>query len=223
VGTTQVPRRAEVTKLLEEYRDELEQMGVLSLALFGSVARDEAGPDSDVDLLVEIRRPMGLFEFVGIQQRLEQILGRPVDLATRESLKPRLRDRILRAAQPDEWIGSHSDMSNRDWRVYIDDMLEAIEKIQQYLSGMSYQEFIDDRRTVDAVTMNVAILGEATGRVPTEVKDRYPQIPWRLMRDMRNVMIHGYRELDLQTVWDTSRNNLPPLVPLLREMLEREP
>ena len=75
-------------------------MGVKSLALFGSVARGEAGPDSDVDLLIEIVRPMGFFRFFAIQERIEQILGRSVDLVTPESLKSRLRERVLREAVP---------------------------------------------------------------------------------------------------------------------------
>lgn len=93
-------RRDEAVKLLAEHRDELAELGVTSLALFGSVARDEARPDSDVDLLVEVRRPMGLFEFIGIKQRLEEIFGRSVDLIMRTALKPRLRDGALREAIP---------------------------------------------------------------------------------------------------------------------------
>lgn len=88
-------RRDEALKLLAEHREELAELGVTSLALFGSVARDEARPDSDVDLLVEVRRPMGLFELGGIQVRLEEILGRRVDLVTLRGLKPRYRERIV--------------------------------------------------------------------------------------------------------------------------------
>ena len=93
-------KRSEVLRLLAEHRDELTGMGVKSLAVFGSVARGEAGPDSDVDLLIEIVRPMGFFGFFAIQELIEQILGRPVDLVTPESLKPGLRDRVLRGAVP---------------------------------------------------------------------------------------------------------------------------
>jgi predicted nucleotidyltransferase len=88
-------RRDEALRLLTEHRAELEGMGVTSLALFGSVARDEAGPDSDVDILVEIRRPMGLFGFAAIHLRLEEIFGRRVDLVTEESMRPRYYERIV--------------------------------------------------------------------------------------------------------------------------------
>lgn len=89
-------RRAEALAILQAHREELRQRHVKSLALFGSVARDEAGPNSDVDLLVEFDgTPVGLFAYSALQRYLTELLGRPVDLVTRTGLKPRLRDRIL--------------------------------------------------------------------------------------------------------------------------------
>jgi uncharacterized protein len=88
--------RDDVLAILRAHQDELRRRHVKSLALFGSVARDEAGPDSDVDLLVEFDgSPVGLFAYAALQRRLEELLGRRVDLATRRGLKPRLRERIL--------------------------------------------------------------------------------------------------------------------------------
>jgi uncharacterized protein len=85
-------------RCLAEARPELGAMGVRSLDLFGSVARGEASPDSDVDLLVEFDRPIGLFHFFRVQHRLEEILGTRVDLVMRDAVKPQLRDRILAEA-----------------------------------------------------------------------------------------------------------------------------
>ena len=87
-------RRAEALRLLAEHRDELRAMGAGSLSLFGSVARDEAGPDSDIDVLVELNRPIGLFQLGAIRLRLEEIFGCKVDLATEGGMKPRYRERI---------------------------------------------------------------------------------------------------------------------------------
>ena len=87
--------REEITRILAAHRKELEALGVRSLALFGSVVRGEAKPDSDVDILVEFSKPVGLFEFIRLKHRLEEILGRSVDLVTRAALKPQLRNRIL--------------------------------------------------------------------------------------------------------------------------------
>jgi hypothetical protein len=91
-------KRAQVLRILAGHREELAGMGVASLEIFGSVARDQAGRDSDVDLLVEFNRPIGLFEFVDVQERLEKILGAKVDLGMHGGLKPRMRERVLREA-----------------------------------------------------------------------------------------------------------------------------
>lgn len=94
----QTVKRDQVLQRLAEARAELAGLGVRSLDLFGSVARGEAGPDSDVDLLVEFDKPIGLFHFVRVQQRLEAILGCRVDLVMREAVKRQLRDRIFAEA-----------------------------------------------------------------------------------------------------------------------------
>jgi predicted nucleotidyltransferase len=91
-------RRDEALAILATHRHELEQFGVETLAVFGSVARDEAGPDSDVDVLVEFNRPIGLFEYVRLRDRLAELMGRPVDLVTPDALRPGMRDRVLEEA-----------------------------------------------------------------------------------------------------------------------------
>jgi predicted nucleotidyltransferase len=87
--------RDEILSRLASHADELRAMGVISLGLFGSVARGEERPDSDVDLLVEIRRPAGYLALGRVQLRLEEILGRPVDLVPLKALKPELAEGIL--------------------------------------------------------------------------------------------------------------------------------
>ncbi len=89
-------KREKVLQLLSARANELqEQFGVKSLSLFGSVARDEATEVSDVDLLVEFDRPTGYFGLIALQEHLEGLLGCKVDIGTRNSLKPRLRTRVL--------------------------------------------------------------------------------------------------------------------------------
>ncbi len=88
-------KRDRAMAILNERLDELrEQFGVRHLSLFGSVARDEAGPDSDVDVLVEFDRPTGLFGLFRLQDHLAELLGCSVDLGTADGLKPRMRDRV---------------------------------------------------------------------------------------------------------------------------------
>jgi predicted nucleotidyltransferase len=88
-------RREDIFKVLRDSRSLLEAFGVARLCLFGSFARDEGRHDSDVDLLVEFTRPIGLFQFVRLQQQLTDRIGRRVELVTPGALKPQLRDRIL--------------------------------------------------------------------------------------------------------------------------------
>lgn len=91
-------RREDILKALHDSRPLLDTFGVARLSLFGSFARDEGRADSDVDLLVEFDRPIGLFEFVRLQRQLGEVVGHPVDLVTQAALKPQLRDRILHEA-----------------------------------------------------------------------------------------------------------------------------
>ena len=91
-------KRDGVLRILAANREKLGRFSVKSIALFGSVARGEAGPESDIDILVEFSRPIGLLAFVGLKHRLAELLGRPVDLVTPEALKSPLRDGILNEA-----------------------------------------------------------------------------------------------------------------------------
>jgi predicted nucleotidyltransferase len=90
--------RQEIMEILARHRDELQEYGVKSLSLFGSVSREEATATSDVDLLVEFFRPVGMLAFLRLQHRLTEILGRNVDLATVQALRPAWRERILNEA-----------------------------------------------------------------------------------------------------------------------------
>ena len=96
--TSAVPRREEIVTALRDARPLLDSFGVAHVSLFGSFARDEAREDSDVDVLVEFSRPVGMFEFVRLQRELGERIGRQVELVTPAALKPQLRDRILAEA-----------------------------------------------------------------------------------------------------------------------------
>lgn len=87
--------REKVVKILQDNYTELSERGVKSLALFGSVARDEAQSNSDVDILVEFNRPVGLFGLIELEERLEQVLGCKVDLGTPDSLKKRIQQNVM--------------------------------------------------------------------------------------------------------------------------------
>ncbi len=88
----------EVLQLLRKHADKLSEHHVAKTALFGSVARNEATSKSDIDILIEFRQPVGLFEFVRLKRLLESILGRPVDLVTPDALRESMREQILAEA-----------------------------------------------------------------------------------------------------------------------------
>ncbi|NJC95626.1 MAG: nucleotidyltransferase family protein, partial [Anaerolineae bacterium] len=90
--------REKVIQLLKVRKRRLKKFGVRSISIFGSVARNKVGRQSDVDLLVEFEKPVGLFEFARLQMYLEEVLGRKVDLVTPEALRKELRETILREA-----------------------------------------------------------------------------------------------------------------------------
>jgi hypothetical protein len=89
-------KRDEVLAIVAAHRQQLQAMGVKYLELFGSVARDEAGPDSDVDFLVEFARPVGLFDFSRVRLYLEDVLGCSVDMGTQDALREHLRKPVLK-------------------------------------------------------------------------------------------------------------------------------
>ena len=89
-------KRSDALQRLRMHREQLrQQFGVVSLALFGSTARNEAAAESDIDLLVEFDRPTGLFDLIRLQFHLEELLGTRVDVGTVDGLKPRIRERVL--------------------------------------------------------------------------------------------------------------------------------
>ena len=110
-------------------------------------------------------------------------------------------------------------MSPRDWRDRIRDILDAIAEIQKFTRGMDYEAFRKDEKSIRAVEMNFIIIGEAAAQVPEEIEDKYSEIPWMLMRAMRNRIVHVYFQIDEKLMWDTIQNDLPPLVPVLEKLL----
>jgi len=113
-------------------------------------------------------------------------------------------------------------MSKRKWKLFAMDMLEAIEKIEKYTAGISYNEFMKDAKTKDAVVRNLEIVGEAANRIPEEIKQRYEEIPWSQIVGMRHRLIHGYFVVDYDIVWNIIKNELSTLRDKLREILKNE-
>jgi uncharacterized protein with HEPN domain len=107
----------------------------------------------------------------------------------------------------------------RDFRVYIEDILEAIDSIQTYTKDIDYEGFVGDKKTVDAVIRNFEIIGEATRQIPLAVRQEYPKVPWREMAGMRDKLIHGYFGVQLDVVWKTIKERIPTVRRLMVEVL----
>lgn len=108
----------------------------------------------------------------------------------------------------------------RDYKVYLDDIIEAIERIRDYTTGISFETFFNDLKTVDAVNRNLAIIGEAANRIPEEIKDKYPNIEWYGIIGLRNILIHDYFRVDLEIIWDIIENKLSLLDKQVKEMYQ---
>ena len=110
---------------------------------------------------------------------------------------------------------------DRNKNIYLQDIFKAVSKIIVLTEGMDFRRFSKDERTVDAVLYNFAIIGEAARHTPETTRQAYPDIPWMDMQDMRNLVIHEYFGVDLQIVWKTIKDDLPPLLDMLMHALKK--
>ena len=110
-------------------------------------------------------------------------------------------------------------MQPRDWRLRVQDMLDAIKTIGRYTAAHDLESFRKDQQTVDAVVFRLIVIGEAASALPQSVRNERSGLPWDRIRGMRNVVVHEYSGIRVDTFWQTIREDLPPLVALLEEML----
>lgn len=99
----------------------------------------------------------------------------------------------------------------REHKAYLEDILECIERIEEYVDRMNEIDFYENYQVQDAVLRRLEIIGEAVKRIPQNVKDKYPNIPWRKVAGLRDVLIHGYSGVNLKRVWKILIENLPEL------------
>ncbi|MBK7642985.1 MAG: DUF86 domain-containing protein [Planctomycetes bacterium] len=107
----------------------------------------------------------------------------------------------------------------RDSRQYLEDILEAGQRVEMYLRGMTEDAFRLDARTIDAVVRNLEIVGEAIKRVPEPVRARHPEVEWRRIAAMRDVLAHAYFTVDLAIVWEAAVRKLPELRTQIAKLL----
>lgn len=111
-------------------------------------------------------------------------------------------------------------MPPREWRVRIEDIIAAAERTLSYTQGITVAQFRDDRRTLDAVSYSIVVIGEAANAVPEEVTRAAPHVPWTEIRGMRNKITHEYFDIDVTMLWQTVRADLPPPIEAMRALLQ---
>jgi hypothetical protein len=109
-------------------------------------------------------------------------------------------------------------MISRDYKLFIEDIFDSIEKIERYVEGMDFDSFTADGKTVDAVIRNIEIIGEAAKNIPVVIRDEYPEIPWGRLVGLRNIVSHAYFGIDLKIIWQIITKNLPEIKPLIEEL-----
>jgi uncharacterized protein with HEPN domain len=92
---------------------------------------------------------------------------------------------------------------------YLDDILEAIRNIEEDTAGISFEDFVADRRRKDAVIRNFEIIGEATKKLPEDLRERYPAVAWKQVAGLRDVIAHGYFRVDYEVIWGIITNTVP--------------
>jgi uncharacterized protein with HEPN domain len=101
---------------------------------------------------------------------------------------------------------------------YLDDVLESISDIRAFVTGMSYEEFIGDKKTINAVIRSLEVIGEAVKKIPLEIREKRPDIPWKEIAGTRDKLIHEYFGIDLQILWKTIQTDLSPLESAVMEL-----
>lgn len=110
----------------------------------------------------------------------------------------------------------------RSPNLFLTDIYESIELIEKYTKGATYEKFISDNAAQDAVIRRFEIIGEATKNIPSKIKSKYPEIPWRQMAGMRDMLSHEYFGITMKRIWDAIQKDLPKLKKQISILISRQ-
>jgi uncharacterized protein with HEPN domain len=113
-------------------------------------------------------------------------------------------------------------MKKRDATDYLKDILQAIDEVETFIDDLTYDEFINDKKTLNAVVRSIEVIGEATKNIPESIRSKYPELPWREMAGMRDKLIHGYFGIDTETIYKAAKQDLPPLKTPIQKILKEQ-
>ena len=110
----------------------------------------------------------------------------------------------------------------REYILYFEDMLQSMNRIEEYLHGIDFKKFKTTYMIVDATIRNFEIIGEASKNIPIEIQEKYPEIPWKKMYRLRNLISHQYFGIDYEMIWEIATRNLPQNQIDLEKIIETE-
>jgi uncharacterized protein with HEPN domain len=113
-------------------------------------------------------------------------------------------------------------MSKRDWKILFEDIIESINKIEDYTKEISFEDFAQSPLIIDAVVRNIEIIGEASKNVPVEIQNKFKDIPWQKIKGIRNRIVHEYFAVDISIIWFIVTNELQSLKNNLAEHLNKD-
>jgi len=114
-------------------------------------------------------------------------------------------------------------MSERNYRLYLTEILESGNAILQYTKDISFEKFRNDRKTYSATIREFEIIGEAVGKLPDNLKQKYPRVEWQDIKDFRNLLMHEYFGVDLEIVWKVIQDDLPNLIDIVNIIMKETP
>lgn len=230
-----IKTRADLDAVFAGLEPELRKRYALRrIGYFGSFARNEQREDSDIDVIYEIDDSLDTYEF---RAELAGILGRAfqrkIDVVPQDKIKKQYASGIMedaRYVENGEFYGGH-DFSNDPLKkvhrmkrqdVYLDEMLAAIAEIEEFVEGLTYDEYQRSRIHIRAVERNVAIVGEASKKLSKEIKAKNAVIPWLDWANFRNYLIHEYFQDFTERVWDIVQTKIIPAKEEIKRIAETE-
>ncbi|MCY3798271.1 MAG: DUF86 domain-containing protein [Chloroflexi bacterium] len=220
---------AEFRLPLEAIRAYCKQRPIKRLSLFGSALREDFGPASDIDMLIEYAPEAKIDAYAILRQKadLSELIGRPVDLGTPQTLSPYIRQEVIESAEPlydvDGIYPSRSKpmpkKPDKD-RLRLLDMRDAAEKARRYAAGRARSDIEGDEMLESALVREVEVIGEAANHVSEETRALAPDIDWGDIVGMRNNLVHAYWKVNHDVLWDVITCKLPPLITELNRLIE---
>jgi len=220
---------AEFRLPLEAIRAYCKQRPIKRLSLFGSALRADFGPDSDIDMLIEYAPEAEIDAYAILRQQADlcELIGRPVDLGTPQSLSPYIREEVIESAEPLYDVDGIYPSRRKPMpkkpdkdRLRLLDMRDAAEKARRIATGRTRADLDSDEMLGLALVKAVEIIGEAARHVSEETKALAPDFDWRDIVGMRNNLVRAYRKINYDALWDVITYRLPPLISELNHLIE---